>query len=164
MKGDRFLQGILIFIGVLVVAALALFFIRKDSQVYGAEDTPEGVIRNYALALQKQDYVRAYTYLADKDGKPGYDAFQRTFLTNQLDVTSNAVQVGSVQYLGSSEATVSVSVLYAGSGPFSQGWSSTENASLVRQGGTWKLSYMPYPYWSYDWYQLPQPTLEPAKP
>src|SRR3972149_11028820 len=110
MKQDRFLMGILIFIGVLVVAALALFFFRQGSQVYGTEDTPEGVIRNYALALQKQDYQRAYSYLADKDNKPTYDTFSRAFLTHQVDVSSNALQVGNVQFISSGEATVSISV------------------------------------------------------
>jgi len=164
MKQDRFLVGILIFIGVLVIAALALFFIRQDTQVYGADDTPEGVIRNYALALQKQDFQRAYNELADKYNKPTYDAFRHAFLTNQLDVSSNALQVGSVQYITSGEATVSITILYAGSGPFTQSWSSTDTATLVEQDGTWKLSYMPYPFWSYDWYQPPQPTAEPVKP
>jgi hypothetical protein len=161
MKQDRFLLGILIFIGLLVVAALALFFIRQDAQVYVADDTPEGVIRNYALALQKQDFQRAYNYLADKDNKPTYDTFRHTFLTNQLDVSSNALQVGSVQYINNGEATVSVTVLYAGGGPFTQSSSSTDTASLVQQGGAWKISYMPYPYWAYDWYQ---PTPQPVKP
>ena len=161
MKQDRFLVGILIFIGVLVIAALALFFIRQDTQVYGADDTPEGVIRNYALALQKQDFQRAYDYLADKDNQPTYEAFRRAFLTNQLDVSSNALQVGSIQYINGGEVTVSLSVLYAGGGPFTQSYSSTDTATLVQQGGAWKLSYMPYPFWAYDWYQ---PTAEPVKP
>ena len=158
MKQDRFLMGILIFIGLLVSAALALFFIRQDTQVYGAEDSPEGVIRNYTLALQKQDFQRAYDYLADKDNRPTYEAFRRAFLTNQLNVSSNALQVGSVQYLNGGEATVSVTVLYAGGGPFTQNSSSIDTASLVKVDGAWKLNYMPYPFWSYDWYQpIPQP-------
>jgi hypothetical protein len=161
MKQDRFLMGILIFIGLLVIAALALFFIRQDAQVYGTEDTPEGIIRNYVLALQKQDFQRAYGYLAEKDNKPTYDTFRRAFLTNQLDVSSNGLQVGSVQYLNSGEATVGISVLYAGSGPFAQSSTSTDKATLIQQGGTWKLSYMPYPFWAYDWFQ---PTPVPVKP
>ena len=160
MKQDRFLMGILIFIGVLVIAALALFFIRNDSQAYGAEDTPEGVIRNYVLALQKQDFPRAYDYLADNDGKPTYDAFHRVFLNGQSN-PSTALQIGSVQYINSNEASVSVTVLYAGGGPFSGGSSSTDTASLVQQGGAWKLIYMPYNYWAYDWFQ---PTPVPVKP
>jgi hypothetical protein len=160
MKQDRFLMGILIFIGVLVAAALVLFFIRKDTQAYGAEDTPDGVVRNYALALQKQDYARAYDYLAEKDGKPTYDAFRRVFLNGQFN-PSTALQIGSVQYINSSEALVSVTVLYAGAGPFSGSSSSTDTASLVLQGGAWKLIYLPYNYWSYDWFQ---PTPVPVKP
>ena len=49
MKQDRFLTGILIGIGVLIIAALAVFFTRKDSQTYVADDTPEGVVHNYVL-------------------------------------------------------------------------------------------------------------------
>ena len=161
MKQDRFLMGILIFIGLLVSAALVLFFIRQDTQVYGAEDTPEGVIRNYTLALQKQDFQRAYDYLADKDNRPTYEAFRRAFLTNQLNVSSNALQVGSVQYLNGGEATVSVTVLYAAGGPFTENSSSIDTASLVQQKGAWKLNYMPYPFWSFDWYQ---PIPVPVKP
>jgi hypothetical protein len=164
MKQDRFLMGILIFIGALVIAALALFFIRKDAQVYVTDDTPEGIIHNYALALQKQDFQLAYNYLADKQNKPAYETFRRAFLTNQLDVSSNAIQVGGIQYIGSGEATVSVSVLYPGSGPFAQGWNSTDTAALIQQGGTWKLTYMPFPYWAYDWYQPNQLTPQPVKP
>ncbi len=161
MKQDRFLMGILIFIGLLVIAALALFFIRKDNQVYVPDDTPEGVIRNYTLAVQKQDYQRAYAYLADKEDKPSYETFRRAFLTNQLDPSSNAIQVGSVQYIDSTEVTVSLTVLYAGNGPFTESWNSTDTASLVKQAGAWKISYMPYPFWAYDWYQ---PVIQPAKP
>jgi len=164
MKQDRFLVGILIFIGLLVVAALALFFIRKDTQDYAAELTPENIVRNYALALQKQDFQRAYGYLAEKDAKPTYDSFRRAFLTNQLNISNSALQVGSVQYINNSEATVNITVLYAGGGPFTQSSSSTDTASLIMQGGTWKLNYMAYPFWSYDWFQPPQPTLMPQKP
>lgn len=163
MKQDRFLVGILIFIGVLIVAALALFFIRQDSQVYGADNTPDNIVRNYAIALQKQDFQRAYTYLADNTAKPTYDAFRRAFLTNQINVSSNALQVGSVQYISSGEATVNLTILYESSGPFAQSSSSTDIATLVQQGGVWKISYLPYPYWSYDW-QVPQTTLVPVKP
>lgn len=164
MKQDRFLVGILIFIGLLVVLALALFFIRQDNQVFVADNSPENIVRNYALAVQKQDYQRAYSYLQDSITKPTYDTFRRAFLTNQLNTSSNALQVGSAQYIGSGEATVALTILYASYGPFSQGSSSTDSATLVQQGGVWKISYMPYPYFSYDWFQPPQPTLMPLKP
>src|SRR5512147_1868933 len=38
MKQDRFLTGILIFIGILVLAAVGLFFLRNKAPAYGPED------------------------------------------------------------------------------------------------------------------------------
>ncbi|MDI6768095.1 MAG: hypothetical protein QMD04_00295 [Anaerolineales bacterium] len=161
MKQDRFLLGILIFIGLLIVAALTLFFVRQDAQTYGAEDTPEGVIRNYALALQNRDFERAYGYLAEKDNRPSLDTFRQAFLSRQLDISNAAIQIGSVELTGSDQAMVDLTVVYASSDPFSTGWSSNETATLVRQEGGWRISYMPYPYWGWDWFQ---PTAVPVKP
>jgi len=161
MKHDRFLLGILVFIALLVAAALTLFFTRQDMQTYGAEDTPEGVIRNYVLALQNRDFERAYGYLADKDNKPTLDAFRQAFLNRQLDISNAAIQIGSVEMIGSDQAMVEVTIVYASSDPFSTGWSSNETALLVEQDGAWRISSMPYPYWGWDWYQ---PTAAPVKP
>ena len=153
MRQDRFLLGILLFIIVLVIAAVALFFIRQDTQAYRLDDSPENVIYNYALALQNQDFELAYSYLAEQENKPEYTYFRQAFLSRQLDLSSNAIRVGEVTSLDESEALVSVTVLYASSGPFAEGWSSTETATLLQQDGQWKISYMPYPYWGWDWYQ-----------
>ena len=65
MKQDRFLTGILIGIGVLVVVALAVFFSRKDAQTYVPDDTPEGVVYNYVLAVLNKDYEKAFVLAAD---------------------------------------------------------------------------------------------------
>ena len=60
MKQDRFLTGILIGIGVLIVISVALFFMRKDSQLTYLDDTkPENVVHNYAVAVYKKDYDKA---------------------------------------------------------------------------------------------------------
>ena len=55
MKNDRFLVGIISFIGLLMVLAVVLFFVRQEPQDYGPEDSPQGVVRNYVLALQGGD-------------------------------------------------------------------------------------------------------------
>ncbi len=161
MKQDRFLMGILIFIGLLVVAALALFFFRNEKPAYGAEDTPEGALYNYAVALQLHDYERAYGYLAEKDNRPTYDSFRQAFLTRQLDTSTSALQIGNVQMLSNDEAWVSITIQYAGSGILNNGWSSTDKGTLVKQKGAWKITYLPNPFWGYDWYQ---PTPVQAKP
>jgi hypothetical protein len=161
MKQDRFLMGILIFIGVLVAAALGLFFARNERPAYGPEDKPEGVLYNYAVALQLHDYERAYGYLAEKDNKPTYNTFYQAFLTRQLDTSNSALQIGNVQMLASGEAWVNVTIQYAGSGLLNSGWSSTDKGTLVRQNGAWKITFLPNPYWGWDWYQ---PTTTPVKP
>ena len=161
MKQDRFLLGILIFIGVLVIVAVALFFVRNQAPAYGPETTPQGVLYNYAVALQLNDYTRAYGYLAEKDNKPTYDNFRHAFLTRQLDTSTSALQIGDMQTLENGEAWVNVTVQYAGSGVFNSGYSSTDKGTLVQQNGVWKITYLPNPYWGWDWYQ---PTPAPVKP
>lgn len=161
MKQDRFLLGILIFIGLLVVAALVLFFVRNEKPAYGPEDTPEGVLYNYAVALQLHDYERAYGYLAQKENKPTYNAFHQAFLTRQLDTGTTALQIGNVQMLENGEAWVSVTIQFAGNGLLDNGWSNNDKGTLVRQNGAWKITYLPNPYWGWDWYQ---PTPLPIKP
>jgi len=161
MKQDRFLMGILIFIGLLVAAALIFFFVRNQQPAYGAEDTPEGVLYNYAVALQLHDYERAYGYLAEKDNKPTYNAFHQAFLTRQLDTGTSALQIGNVQMLESGETWVSITIQFAGNGLLDNGWTSNDKGTLVRQKGAWKITYLPNPYWGWDWYQ---PTPLPIKP
>ncbi len=153
MKQDRFLTGILIGIGVLVVIALAVFFTRKDTQTYISDDTPEGVVHNYVLALLNKDYEKAYGYLADLKNKPNYDEFRRPFLNGYVRPEDTAVDVG-VSEISGDEASVEVSQIYNSGDPFSSGYRDTQRAILVKQNGVWKLSNMPaYNFWYYDWYQ-----------
>ena len=156
MKQDRFLTGILIGIGVLVIAALAVFFIRRDTQTYVQEDVPESVVHNYVVALLNQDYEKAYGYLADLDNKPTYDEFRNSFVTGILGNAGNsAVDVGESQVTGEN-ATVEVAMIYNPSDPFSTGYRDVQNAILVKQGGEWKISSMPtYYLWDFNWYQEP---------
>jgi hypothetical protein len=152
MKQDRFLTGILIFIVLLVAVALGLFFLRQDTQTYGPEDSPAGVVRNYAIAVQNMDFKRAYTYLAEKDAKPSYENFRKAYINRELDTSNAAVQIGNTRNISDSEAIVDVTLVYSSSDPFSNSWSDTQNASLIKQDGSWKLTSMPYPYWGWEWY------------
>lgn len=155
MRQDRFLTGILVGIAALVVVALAVFFIRKDSQSYIAEDQPEGVVHNYVLAVLNGDYEKAYAYLADLDRKPTYEEFRDAFITGMVNPNNSAVDVGESEINGDT-ASVEVAMIYNPSDPFSTGYRDVQRAILVRQGGAWKLSSMPtYYYWEYNWYQIP---------
>lgn len=157
MKQDRFLTGILIAIGVLVIVALALFFARRGQQSYRAERSPDAVAFNYVLAVTNKDYQKAYGYLADLENKPTYDQFRRSFLTSSVSSENIGVDVGQAEISGD-EAMVSVDVIYSPSDPFSDGYRNTQQAVLVQQNGEWKISSMPYNFWDYSWYQAtPKP-------
>jgi hypothetical protein len=155
MKTDRFLWVLLIGIGLLVVAALGLFFLRRNNLAYGPGDTPEGVVRNYALALQKLDYARAYALLQDAEGKPDFERFQGYFLTRAADPSSVGLSVQGSTITGD-RAVVDLVVIYAGSDPFNESSRIPGSALLARDpGGDWKILSLPYPFWGFDWYAKP---------
>lgn len=151
MKADRFLRAILIAIGLLIVLSLVLFFVRQSPQEYGPDDSPEGVVRNYTLALQEGDYQRAYGYLQDAQYKPDFTQFQQALLRNKTENLPAAVQLGDVEITGNN-AHVNLTVIHAQNGPLNRTWDETTTALLVLQDGVWRIVSMPYPYWGWEWY------------
>jgi len=162
MRQDHFLFGILIGIAVVIIAALALFFLRRSEPVYGPENTPEGIVHNYVVALQKGDFNRGLSYLANTQNKPDIIRFRQDLLNLNQNLSDYSLQIGDTQINGDS-AIVVVNIIQAGSGLFGGSSSQSQNANLVREGSGWKISAMPYPYWSYDWYQpiAPAPKTTP---
>ncbi len=154
MKQDRFLIGILIGIGVLVLVAVTLFLTRQDTPEYKSEDTPEGVVHNYALALYQDNHEKAYGYLADTENKPTYNEFRENFLNQYADPSNVGLEIGETEIEGE-QAFVVLHLIYGPSDPFSSSYRGTETARLERQDGEWKLLQMPYNFWSYNWYQPP---------
>lgn len=154
MKQDRFLTGILVGIAVLVVVALAVFFLRNNTQSYVSEDTPEGVVHNYVLAVLNKDYEKAYGYLADLDHKPSHEQFRNSFIQGMVNPNNSAVDIGKSEINGDT-ASVEVALIYNPSDPFSTGYRDVQHALLVKQGA-WKISSMPcYYFWDCSWYQEP---------
>ena len=157
IKQDRFLIGILAFIALLVIVSVALFLVRRGAPAYVPEDTPQGVLHNYASALLFEDYERAYGYLAEADNKPTLEVFRQAFLSRQLDVSGSGIQIDKVENVTTEQARIELTVVYYDSGEVPTRISdSNQTAILVRQNGTWRISSMPYPYWSWNWYQ-PEP-------
>jgi len=155
MKQDRFLTGILIGIAILVVVALAVFFLRQGSQSYVSDALPEGVVHNYVLAVLNKDYEKAYGYLADLDNKPTHEQFRDAFIKGVVNPNNSAVDIGSSE-ISDDTASVEVALIYNPSDPFSTGYRDVQRAILVKENDAWKLSSMPgYYFWDYSWYQQP---------
>ena len=157
MKQDRFLIGILVGIAVLVVVALAVFFMRKDNLTYVEADTPDAIVQNYVVALHKRDFDRAYSYLADFPGKPTADAFRQSILNHEFDPTNVGLEIGKTE-ISADSATVTLGIIYSPNDPFSNGYRNADYAQLVRQQGAWKIKQLPSNFWSYNWSQ-PNPTV-----
>ena len=154
MKQDRFLLGILIGIGTLIVIALALFFMRQTTQEYLTTNTPEAVVFNYVLAVTEKDYKKAYGYLADTANKPTYETFRQSFFNGMVNPSGVGVDVGKAD-IREDEATVELDMLFSSNDPFSSSYSNSDRALLLRQNGEWRISSMPYSFWDYNWYQPP---------
>ena len=156
MKQDRFLIGILGGIAVLIIVALAIFFVRlNNKQVYVDESTPEGVVHNYVLAILNKDYQKAYGYLADLSYKPTFDQFRQSFTVGGLNPSSVSIQIGTAE-ISADDASIQINVLYTSGDLFSSGYTNAGSAQLVKQNGAWKISSMPSGnLWDYSWYQKP---------
>jgi hypothetical protein len=90
MKGiDKFLLAIVAGVVVLVGVVLVLAVLRPNRPSYQPDDTPEGVAHNYLLALQLEEYERAYSYLSPS--LPGYPPDAGTF---EHDVQNNRWSFG----------------------------------------------------------------------
>jgi hypothetical protein len=152
LKQDRFLTGILIGIGILVIAALVLFAMRRSEARYTSEDTPEGVIQNYVLALQKKEYEKAYTYLQEGKNKPEFSSFREYFITSFESYNRAGLTFGTSS-ITSDSAFVTVIIQQNYGGPFNELSRNHETVDLTRQNGQWKIRKFPYPFWGYDWYE-----------
>ena len=154
MKQDRFLLGILIGIAVLILASLVVFFLRPNNLTYGPEDTPEGVTRNFIVAIHNKDYEKAYTYLAEDDYKPSLEKFTEPFLLNYISPADSGIEILGANSSGQ-KASVQVSILYSNRDPFASSYRNSGQVSLLQQSGQWKIRQLPYPFWYYDWYEKP---------
>jgi hypothetical protein len=152
LKQDRFLLGILIAIGLLVITSLALFFMRPAGQEYLPEDTPQAVVHNYILALNRGDLERAYRYLVESSDMPDYERFRLAILTRSENLSQISLQLGEARLSGEA-ASLSLKIIHSSGNPFERVWEETSQAVLVRSdAGEWKIQSLPYPFWGLDWY------------
>jgi hypothetical protein len=161
MKGiDKFLIGIVAGIVLLVAAVLALALLRPAQQPsYQPDDRPEGVAHNYLLALQLEEYNRAYSYLSPTlPGYPGkVEAFERDVQGNRWNFgyadrdRDESLAVESANVSGDrARVVVRQTVFYRGSLFDSGQYSSTFTMTLRREKGAWKVTRSDS-YWADCW-------------
>lgn len=156
MNQDRGLLVIVGVIGVLIALSITLFFVRGTEPEFRTEDTPEGILHNFVLSLHFEDYERAYNYLSDQDGKPNYVEFKQNFIGSSFDINNTGLQIGSSD-IDDGEAIIQATVIHRDSDPFAGSWDETGSAWLIMENGGWKITYLPYPYWGWEWYSKNTP-------
>jgi len=159
MKGtDKFLIGIVVGIVLLVVIAFAVVLARPEP-TYQAEEMATGVTHNYLLALQKEDYERAYRYLSPTlAGYPeSVEAFAETvedFNWRFRTDTETTLTVLSERVVGSRTVVEMRESRFYRGGLFGSGQTTnTFEVKLEQEAGAWKVvdaGYYFAPCWTDD--------------
>ena len=136
-------------IGVLVIVAIVLVFTmgRPGGAPLLPEDTPQGTVQRYFLALQAEDYVTAYSYLSPPpSAKLTYDDWVRSIYT-PTEKSEWKVTLGK-KAVSDSEATVDVVIdVFRPGGPFDNPVSTQRVTFFLKQEGTsWKIT-SPWDVW-----------------
>ena len=157
MKQDKFLIGIVVGIVLLVIVALVVVMSRSPgSEEYIADNTPEGVVHNYFLAMQRKEYEKAYGYLSDDlASKPTLDQFINDVQYSGSD-SESSLKIGDVRP-GDVHTQVDITITnYRTGNIFENSSYSTEDTVFLKAtdgGGVWKITLFPYPYWGWNWDQ-----------
>jgi hypothetical protein len=152
---DKILICIVAGIVLLIVVAFVFTFTRPEA-TYLAEDTPEGIAHNYLLALQKEEYERAYSYLSPtiKGYPSSVDKFIKHVHNNawQFRLNVNAtLSVESTKITGNSAVVAMRETRFRGGDLFDSGQSSSLfNMDLHLENGVWKIVDSDY-YFAWCW-------------
>jgi hypothetical protein len=151
---SRFLLGFGIFIAVIVVAAVVVSVIGSNAPVKMLpENSPEGAVQQYLMAVQGRDYVKAYSYLspaADSGYKKDtYDNWVSSMQSNRNLSSWKASIVKSTAR--DNDATVEVTVdVFRSGGLFSDPVNSNYITFVLQmENGKWLIKSPVDLYWLY---------------
>jgi hypothetical protein len=156
MKSDKLLVWIVVVIAVLAAAAVTINSFR-DEATYINENTPEAVVHDFVLAIQKEEYKKAHGFVLS-DIK--YEEFMEYSVINTNG--EYGIIVESSEILDQETAIVRYLVVIESQSFVESSYSYTESATLMieEDGGDWKISQM-YPYLMEYFYGLKSPIREP---
>ena len=138
--------GALIALSIILVAVTA----RQPEKTL-PENTPEGTVQRYLLAITNGDYQKAFAYLSQApQARLNYDDWVRQLGNNRPSSSSWKASLGKTTVTGN-QATVNIVVsVFTPSGPFSDPVR-TNNVSFILQksGDSWLITSPTYVYWIY---------------
>jgi hypothetical protein len=139
-------------IGFLIIVAIVLVFTmaKPENTSLLPEDTPEGTVQRYLLAIEDKDYAIAYSYLSfPSDNKISYEKWKESFSWYR-EKNETKVTLGKSEVTGN-EANVDVTVdVFRPSGPFDNPvYTHHTTFSLKKEGASWKITSPTYAGWFY---------------
>jgi hypothetical protein len=147
-KSSRWLLIFGVIIGVLVIAAVTLVLTMTPKNMsLLPENTPEGTVQRYFLALQDEDYLTAYSYLSPSPTeKYPYEEWRSPF-TSFGEKPTFKVTLGK-SAVNDSKATVDVVVdIFRPGGPFDNPVHTNQITFFLKKEGTsWKIT-SPWDVW-----------------
>ena len=151
----RWLIILAIVISILVVATVSLVLLTKGSEVtLLPEDTPQGIVQRYLIAVQEKNYQKAYNYLSfDPSQKiKAYDDGLRMVIGEPLisNQPTWKATLGKTTQNGDN-ATVEVIIdTFRPGGPFEDPLRSQQIIfQLSKIDGEWLITSPTYIYWIY---------------
>jgi hypothetical protein len=154
MNSRRWLIVFAVIIGVLAITTLSLVLLTKGNKVaLLPDDTPQGIVQRYLIAVREQDYREAYGYLSiDPSQKvTTYDDWFRRVggISRTYQATWKATLGKTTQ--NGDNASVEVSIdTFRPEGPFTD---PVRNQLIIFQlakiGGKWLITSPTYIYWIY---------------
>jgi hypothetical protein len=147
------LRGAMVFVLVLVVGAIVVAVLTTRGGVdLLSEDSPEGTVQRYLLALEDGDYEAAYAYLSeDLRVRCSLDEFVKS--ASYTEVQDSEITLEETRtFDGRALVRASVSVFEPGF-PFGEGEQSYERTFELRaEDGAWRMTE---PAWWCPPYRLP---------
>ena len=149
MKSDKLLFGIVIVIAVIAIFAIAVFAFRAPPD-YINENTPEAVVHNLILAINNEDYKKAFGY--SYSGKD-YDEFRELMLLDRGYARDIGVLIMGSYYIDDENARVEVLISSGSNDLLGRAYQYTETALLILDAndGLWKVQEMNPYFYLYDY-------------
>ena len=159
-SSSRILIGFGISLAILVVATVVLVYtLGQGKAALLPDDTPQGIVQRYLIAIQNKEYIEAYSYLAPTptptptdipkpEPRPTFEDWVRSI--EYTAETTWKASLGDTAIIGNT-ATVEVIIeIFAFRGPFEDPVRSNNVLfSLQKKENTWLITSPTYVYWVY---------------
>jgi hypothetical protein len=133
------LVGVVGFVLALAVAGLVVALITTRDGELLPEDSPEGAVQRYLLALEDEDYRQAYSYLSD-DTQTACALEDFVRYASYREIRDSRMTLEDTELLDDTAVVRAEVTVFDVEMPFQpQEYSYTETFNLRLEGGAWRL-------------------------